>query len=241
MATLRDIFPTPADLLRLEPEEFGGVLMEYLPTMMPRGMFVWQNIFEKFYFPHGGGWTTHQTDVTMAIAEALEWLKREGLIIHDPSQSADWLRFTRRGQKLKTRSDVAAYRKAGVLPIQLLQPNLAEKVHHLFVRGDHDTAVFQAFKTLEVIVRDACGYGDEVHGKRVFLRAFKSDDGPLRNAAATQDEREAELSLFVGAVGHCRNPVGHRDVGLSTEEAARLIVFASHLLAIVEERKATLS
>ena len=129
-----------------------------------------------------------------------------------------------------------AYRKGGVLPTQLLQPKLAEKVHHLFVRGDHDTAVFQAFKSLEVAVREACGYDNNVHGVRVFTQAFHIDDGPLRNQAATRDERGAEVNLFIGAFGHCRNPTSHRDVDLSREEAARLIVFASHLLAIVEER-----
>ena len=51
--------------------------------------------------------------------------------------------------------------------MQLLQPELAEKVHHLFVRGDHDTAVFQAFKSLEIAVRKAGGYDNTVIGKRL--------------------------------------------------------------------------
>jgi Protein of unknown function (Hypoth_ymh) len=49
-------------------------------------------------------------------------------------------------------------------------------------------------------------------------------------------EREAESALFAGAMGHCRNPVAHRDVTLAPQETARLIVIASHLLSIVERR-----
>jgi hypothetical protein len=44
--------------------------------------------------------------------------------------------------------------------------------------------------------------------------------------------------LFSGAIGHAKNPTSHRHVSLSREEAARLIVFASHLLAVTEERAA---
>ncbi|HEX8532807.1 MAG TPA: TIGR02391 family protein [Allosphingosinicella sp.] len=173
----------------------------------------------------------------MAVAEAMGWLTSQGLIMRDPDQSGTFYVLTRRAQTLKSRADVEAFVKGNALPIQLLQPQLAEKVHHLFVRGDHDVAVFQAFKSVEVAVRTACRYDNTVIGKRLVIRAFNPDDGPLRNVGTTQDEREAEMALFVGAIGHCKNPASHRDVDLDREEAARLIVFASHLLAIVDERK----
>lgn len=104
------------------------------------------------------------------------------------------------------------------------------------MRGDHDTAVFQAFKEVEVSVRAACGYGNEVIGKSLMTRAFNVDDGPLRDTAGTQNEREAEMALFVGAIGHAKNPASHRDVDLSPRTAAELIVFASYLLDIIEAR-----
>jgi hypothetical protein len=49
-------------------------------------------------------------------------------------------------------------------------------------------------------------------------------------------EREAEMQLFAGAIGHAKNPPSHRDVAFTAQEAARLIIFASHLLDIVEQR-----
>jgi uncharacterized protein (TIGR02391 family) len=236
MTTLRDFFKEPAELLRLEPEELGSIIIEALHGEEFRGRFTWQALVQQLYRVQGDYWTGNQRAVILAIFEAVNWLTSQGLVMRDPEQSGEWYVMTRRGAELKTRADVEAYRKGGILPVQLLQPELAEKVHHLFVRGDHDTAVFQAFKTLEVAVRKAGGYDNTLLGKRLMTTAFKTDDGPLRNQTATQDEREAEMALFVGAIGHCKNPASHRDVDLDREEAARLIVFASHLLAIVEER-----
>jgi hypothetical protein len=45
------------------------------------------------------------------------------------------------------------------------------------------------------------------------------------------------MFLFAGAVGHARNPTAHHDTNLPAQGAAGLIVFASHLLGIVEERQ----
>jgi uncharacterized protein (TIGR02391 family) len=172
----------------------------------------------------------------MAVAEALSWLETQGIIVRNPNQPAAWYRLTRRGQKLKTRADLAAFRMGRVLPIDLLQPSLADKVHHLFLRGDHDTAVFQAFKEVEVAVRKAGRLSNELVGKKLMDAAFHPENGPLRDTSVTGAERVAEMQLFCGAMGHARNPAGHWEGNFTGPEAARLIVFASHLLDIVEKR-----
>jgi len=240
MARLEDFFSTPANLLRLEPEELAGVLMEVIPAFVHNDIFGWQQITTPVFESPGTTWDRNQkTPVDLAVAEAINWLRAQGLVMSDPGQNGDfWLRLTRRGQTIKNAADLESYRKGGILPIGLLQPQLADKVHHLFVRGDHDTAVFQAFKEVEVAVRRACGYGDDVLGKALMQKAFAVNDGPLRNPELVVAEREAEFYLFAGAIGHAKNPASHRDVSLGREDAARLIVFASHLLAIVEERAA---
>lgn len=236
MAHIREIFPDPADLLRLEPEDLAGALITFVPRVTHTELFRIDSFVPQELPSPGGPWHREHRPALLAIAESLQWLQSQGLIMVDPFQPSQYFRLTKRGKVIKSRADFDAYRKGGILPMQLLQPRLAEKVHHLFVRGDYDTAVFQAFKTLEVATREACGYDNNVHGVRVFTQAFHSENGPLRNQEATRDERGAELNLFIGAFGHCRNPVSHREVDIRREEAARLIVFASHLLAIVEMR-----
>jgi hypothetical protein len=64
------------------------------------------------------------------------------------------------------------------------------------------------------------------------------ETGPLPDKALIVSERESEMFLFSGSIGHAKNPPSHRDVYLTRVEAARLIVFASHLLDIVEQRSA---
>jgi Protein of unknown function (Hypoth_ymh) len=178
--------------------------------------------------------------VELALAEALSWLETQGIIVPDRAAPTVYA-LTRRGRDLRTRADLEVFRKNRSLPRDLLQDTLANKVHHLFLRGDHDVAVFQAFKEVEVAVRKAAnrkgaGYPDDLLGINLMRKAFHPDSGPLTDMSRVPGEREAESHLFSGAIGHAKNPASHRDVEPTPQEAARLIVFASYLLSIVEQR-----
>ena len=110
--------------------------------------------------------------VELAIAEAISWLVTQGLLVPDLGQPAPGFYVpTRRAQSLKTRTDVDAFRKGRILPSDLLPTLFAEKVVPLFRRGDHDIAVFQAFKEVEVAVRNTAnakgaGYSGSEVGTR---------------------------------------------------------------------------
>jgi len=236
MASLLQMFGQPADLIDLEAEELAAILLPWLPTES-RAAFTLTGLIHDLYPAAGGGFAAHtKREVTVALAEAIDWLIARGLVMHDPEQSSSWMHLTRLGQRVRVGDAFKAFRKGQVLPAVLLQSALYSKIRHLFLRGDHDTAVFQAFKEIEVAVRRVGGFGDEVVGKALMTRAFNPEDGPLADKSVIKTEREAEMMLFVGAVGHAKNPFSHREVGLSAERSARLIVFASYLLDIVESR-----
>jgi len=139
------------------------------------------------------------------------------------------------------KSDLEAYRQGNLLPIALLHPRLSEKVRPMFMRGDYDVAIFQAFKEVEVAVRNTANkkgasYPDDLVGVTLMRKAFHPDSGTLSDKCLVPAEREADMHLFSGAIGHAKNPTSHRDVTVSPREAAQLILFASYLLGVVEQR-----
>lgn len=243
--TLLDVLPKAADLLTLEPEELGMILLRVFPAHAQNHMVQSGDYTYGAYNRHNpsiGYEEGTRNDVELAIAEAFAWLVAAGLFVHSPGQPGALFRLTRRAVKtVKDGRDLGAYRKARLLPVELLQPELAEKVWPMFLRGDHDVAVFQAFKEVEMSVRRAATQstsqiGAEIVGQTLMRTAFHPTNGPLTNTKAIPAEREAEMFLFAGAMGHAKNPTSHREVNLSPAEAARLIVFASHLLSIVAQR-----
>jgi hypothetical protein len=242
--TLLSLFPKPEDVLALTPEDFGGVIVELMPPLLQNGKFNPAALTAQVYQPFGPSYTPGSSRaVELAIAEAISWLVTEGILVPDPGQpSPGFYVPTRRAQSLKTRTDVEAFRKGRILPAELLPTLLAEKVVPLFRRGDHDVAVFQAFKEVEVAVRHTAnargaGYAASEVGVTLMRKAFHPETGSLADKTLVAAEREAEMHLFAGAIGHAKNPTSHRDVAVTAIEAARLIVFASHLFDIVERRK----
>jgi Protein of unknown function (Hypoth_ymh) len=239
-ATLISLFPKPEDVLALTPEELGGVIIELMPPLLQNGMFNLAALLAQAgpSYPPGSRRT-----VELAAAEAISWLVTEGLLVPDPGQPSHHFYVpTRRAKSLKTRTDVEAFRKGRILPAELLPTPFAEKVVPLFRRGDHDVAVFQAFKEVEVAVRNTAnakgaGYADSEIGTTLMRKAFHPDTGPLAEKTLVPAEREAEMHLFAAAIGHAKNPTSHREVAITALEAARLIVFASHLFDLVERRK----
>jgi uncharacterized protein (TIGR02391 family) len=154
----------------------------------------------------------------------------------DPGEDG-WYFVTRRGQQIKKAEDLASYRRADMLPKKLLHPVIAQKVWATFLRGDYDTAVFQAFKEVEVAVRTAGGFAAEDIGTALIRKAFDPAKGPLTDTSVPHSEREALAHLFAGAIGSYKNPHSHRTVSITDQtEAVEMIIMASHLLKIVDSR-----
>jgi uncharacterized protein (TIGR02391 family) len=110
------------------------------------------------------------------------------------------------------------------------------------MRGEYDTAIFQAFREVEITVRAKGGFGLNDLGVDLMRNAFRptSGKGKTVNPGSLTDtqipiaEQEAMLSLFAGAIGFYKNPQSHRHVPSHPEEAAEVVIFASLLLRIVD-------
>lgn len=234
MPSIYELIPDHELLLNLEPEELAGVILEYLKSL-PGGSPELNRY--NFSMPHtvADYPREHQRNISRALMEGWMWLEKEGFIAPEPKER-EWIFITRQGLRIENARDLDAYRLANLLPKALLHPALATEVWYAFSRGNYGTAVLLAFKEVEVAVRDAGGYTDTDYGVHLMRQAFHAQDGPLTDANQPPAEKDATHQLFAGAIGLYKNPHSHRNVSVAADEAAELIIFASHLLRIIDSR-----
>ncbi len=253
---LFELLPNAEHLLSLEPEELAGPLLLSLlslkgtQSIRPEGIISYQAMSSDLnrmsdskkkelnlnYPPE-----CHDK-VLYALMEAWQWLQREGFVAPSPTSlsnissagTSTTYFVTRRGQRVGTSEDLETYRKVELLPKGRLHPIIVQKVWSLFLQGSYDTAVLEAFKQVEIAVRKAGNYNDTDIGVALMRKAFNVDNGNLTDQNQQQAEKQARSDLFAGAIGSYKNPGSHREVEISGEEAAEVIIFASHLLRIVD-------
>jgi uncharacterized protein (TIGR02391 family) len=225
----------PDTLLSLEPEELAGVLLLDLIKLEERGETGSLHCYNYSLRFKGAS-----KEVKEAIMEAWMWLEQHGCLAPRPGHGKDWVFITRHGKRLSEAQDTSGYQRENLLPKNFLHPVIAQKAWSAFIRGDYDVAVFQAFKQVEVAVRQAGKYAETDIGVTLMRKAFNTEDGPLTNKSEVSAEKQALSDLFAGAIGLYKNPHSHRNVPLNQSiEAAELIILASHLLNIVDLRSSS--
>jgi uncharacterized protein (TIGR02391 family) len=209
------LFPPVAELQEMEPEELGPFVLNYLKkdgAQLNRYNF-------SLSLPNG--------HIAERFMEAWGWLETEGFLAAKPGAQGDWVFITRKGMNIVDAEDFDAYKQAAIFPHDL-DPVLMRTVKPLFLRGDYDTAVFRAFKEVEVRVRKKGNLGKEYFGRGLMQKAF-GPGGPLEG-----DEKDAMRELFAGAISFCKNPSSHQEVQFENpREVVNMIGFADLLLKVI--------
>jgi hypothetical protein len=110
---LKSFFPTADELLQQDLPTLGGVLLTHLKSYEGLNTVYQHAGLHRGYFramlenrnvglgplPKEPEYGTRQPEVTKRMMEAWNWLERQGLLIHNDQQAADWFTISSEGEK----------------------------------------------------------------------------------------------------------------------------------------------
>ena len=144
---------------------------------------------------------------------------------------------TKKGFRFPEREFRRVVKEYALMPETYVHPLIVKKSFSLLNEGQFESAVLQAFKTIETRIRERINASQEEYGIRLIRKAFNTASGPLTDHELPKAEREAFCNYIAGAFGFYKNPCSHRDIELDFISAFDRIVVASDLLKAIESAK----
>lgn len=230
---LKQFFPTEVELEGATVRAVGGALLKVLfHEFGDYKTFHIRNVIlgVRSLYP------TRSWESGRAASEGLTWLSSQALICQAPDGDLGWFNLSRAGLEAAGTSDFEKWSAEREVPLTLLHPSIVRECMDSFRLGKYETAVFEAFKVLEVAIRTASGLKPGDIGVPLARRAFHPEGGPLTDMTQEGGERQALCDLMAGAIGSYKNPYSHRKVDIGAAEAREMLIIASHLLRIAETR-----
>lgn len=142
---------------------------------------------------------------------------------------------TKKGVRFLEREFKRVIQRYTLLPKTIVHPEIVKKSFSLLENGEFESAVFQAFKTIETNIRKKIGAEAEEIGTKLIRNAFHPNKGSLTDYKLPKSEREAFSNYISGAFGYYKNPCSHRDIVMDYISAFDRIVVASDLLKTIEK------
>ncbi len=239
---LKLLIETADDFISMQPAQLAGYLLLDCLKNSERFMAVeLAGFVETLYGSHKA------VAVKEAAMEALAWLMAEGFVIpdfHSTTTGSGWYRLGPTARKAVTQTDIQELiRLRQILPKAFLHQEITKHAVPIFMTGSYDTSVHEAFKQVEITIRDATRLNN-LFGVDLVRAAFKPSNsrdatvipGLLTDTTTLEAEQQGTSNLFAGTMAVFRNPSSHQNLTTTAIEAGSLLTFASHLLFIAEKQ-----
>lgn len=185
------LYGDPVTLEELTDDEVEDLAVEHLALLILArvagssdllfGNFIYsQDLVERSY------------GAKSALAEAWQWLERKGLLGPNVGQATGWQSITRAGRKVVEEGEpaLARLRAAERLDVDL-HPSLELLARPQFLMGSYEMAVLEAFKAVEVRLRQLSASPAGLTAVRMAQRAF-GKNGPLRDTDPSVPDAEKD-------------------------------------------------